>query len=79
MAGEIYEYKTQNNSFATMMLRRITAYSLIVTLNDFEIAKRSRHYKRDMSENCPKTTYGYSKNEIALMQKEGTIVEINRE
>ena len=79
VVGDIYEYRANNGSYSTMKLRNITNDSLFLSLNDYEIDKRSRLYKIDKEQNYPETTYGYSKVEITLMQAEGIILEINRD
>ena len=78
VVGDIYEYKADNGSYSTMKLKRITSDSLFLSLNNYEIDKRSRIYKIDKTENYPETTFGYSKREISLMEKNGIILEINR-
>lgn len=77
--GDIYEYKANNGSFSTMRLERITSDSLYLSLNDFEISKKSRIYKIDKDENYSDITYGYSKNEMTQMHKDGIIFDINRD
>ncbi|HDZ07059.1 hypothetical protein LCGC14_0473710 [marine sediment metagenome] len=62
-----------------MKLQKITSDSLYLSLNDYEISKKSRLYKIDKSENYSDVTYGYSKSEISQMQKDGIILEINRD
>lgn len=77
--GDIYEYKADNGSYSTMKLEKVTSDSLYLSLNDYEISKKSRLYKIDKDENYSEITYGYSKNEISQMQKEGIIFDINRD
>ncbi|WP_424002081.1 hypothetical protein [Maribacter sp. IgM3_T14_3] len=77
--GDIYEYKADNGSYSTMRLMKVTSDSLYLSLNDYEISKKSRLYKIDKDENYSEVTYGYSKNEISQMQKEGIILDINRD
>ncbi|TVZ15264.1 hypothetical protein JM81_1489 [Maribacter sp. MAR_2009_72] len=77
--GDIYKYRVDNGNYSTMKLVSITQDSLFLSLNDYEISKRSRIYKIDKPENYPDTYFGYSKHEISLMEKDGTILEINRD
>jgi len=77
--GDIYEYKANNGSYSTMKLRKVTTDSLFLSLNDYEISKKSRLYKIEKEENYPETTYGYSKNEMKLMLAEGIILAIDRD
>lgn len=76
--GDIYEYQANNGSYSTMRLEKITSDSLYLSLNNYEISKRSRIYKIDKDENYADVTYGYSKNEITQMYKEGIVFDINR-
>ncbi|WP_133685585.1 hypothetical protein [Maribacter spongiicola] len=62
-----------------MRLEKVTSDSLYLSLNDYEISKKSRLYKIDKEENYSEVTYGYSKNEISQMQKEDIIFDINRD
>ena len=75
--GDVYEYKADSGSYSTMKLEKITSDSLY--LNDYEISKKSRLYKIDKVENYSDVTYGYSKSEMSQMQKDGIILEINRD
>ena len=77
--GDIYEYEANNGSFSTMRLEKVTTDSLFLSLNDFEISKKSRIYKIDKDENYSEITYGYSKSEMIQMHKEGIIFDINRD
>lgn len=77
--GDVYEYKATNGNYSTMKLRSITEDSLFLSLNDFEIAKRTRIYKIDKEENYPKTTYGYSREEIKEMKNDGIVLDVNRD
>lgn len=77
--GDIYEYQVENGYYSTMKLKKVTSDSLFLSLNDFEISKKSRLYKIDKEENYPDTMYGYSKHEIRIMQKEGVIFDIERD
>ncbi|MGB3145716.1 MAG: hypothetical protein WBB24_16575 [Maribacter sp.] len=77
--GDVYEYKTNNGSYSTMKLRKFTNDSLFLSLNDYEIGKKSRLYKIEKIENYPEATYGYSKSEMKLMKSDGIILKINRD
>ena len=77
--GDVYEYKADSGSYSTMKLEKITSDSLFLSLNDYEISKKSRLYKIDKEENYSEVTYGYSKTEMSEMQKDGIILEINRD
>ncbi|KSA11600.1 hypothetical protein I600_3794 [Maribacter dokdonensis DSW-8] len=77
--GDIYEYKANNGSYSTMRLEKVTTDSLFLSLNDFEISKKSRIYKIDKDENYSEITYGYSKSEMIQMHKEGIVFDINRD
>ncbi|APQ16551.1 hypothetical protein [Maribacter hydrothermalis] len=79
VVGDIYEYKADNGNYSTMKLKKVTEDSLYLSLNDFEISKKSRLYKIDKDENYPEITYGYSKTEMLQMQKQGVILDINRD
>ncbi|MDP2527632.1 hypothetical protein [Maribacter dokdonensis] len=77
--GDIYEYNANNGSYSTMRLEKVTTDSLFLSLNDFEISKKSRIYKIDKDENYSEITYGYSKSEMIQMHKEGIVFDINRD
>jgi len=77
--GDIYEYKANNGSYSTMRLEKVTTESLFLSLNDFEISKKSRIYKIDKDENYSEITYEYSKSEMIQMHKEGIVFDINRD
>ena len=62
-----------------MRLEKVTTDSLFLSLNDFEISKKSRIYKIDKDENYSEITYGYSKSEMIQMHKEGIVFDINRD
>ncbi|WP_298479207.1 zinc-ribbon domain-containing protein [uncultured Maribacter sp.] len=79
LAGDIYDYKTENSQYSTMRIIHVSADSVYVQLNDFEIGRSSKIYKIDKEENYSKKAYGYSKDEIKTMYDQRIIIDIDRE
>ena len=77
--GDVYEYKADNGNYSTMKIRKVTADSLFLSLNDYEISRKSRLYKIEKDENYPETIYGYSKSEMKQMKQQGIILNIARD
>ncbi len=76
--GDIYEFKTESGYYSTLKVMQVTADSVIVAPNDYEIEKKSRIYKIDKEENYPEYTYGISKTDLKKMYDSKEIYDINR-
>ena len=79
LAGDIYDYKTEDSQYSTMRIIHVSKDSVYMQLNDYEIGKSSKIYKIDKEENYSKKAYGYSKEEIKTMYDQKIIIDIDRE
>lgn len=79
LAGDIYNYKTEDAQYSTMRIIHISADSIYVQLNDYEIGRKSKVYKIDKEENYSEKAFSYSKEKIKTMYKEKIIIDIDRD
>lgn len=78
VAGDIYKFKTENSRYSTLKVIRVSADSIFVTPNEYEIDKMSAVYKIDKAENYGDYSYGISKEEMKQMHTKKDIYDIDR-
>ncbi len=76
--NDVYEYKTDSGYYSTLKVVQVTADSVVVSPNDYEVEKRSGLYKIDKQENYIEATYGISKEDLIKMYDQKEIFDINR-
>ncbi len=76
--GDIYEFKTESGYYSTLKVMQVTADSVIVSPNNYEMEKKSRLYKIEKPENYAEFTYGISKENLKKMYEEEEIFDIER-
>lgn len=77
-AGDVYGYELDLNAYSTLKIERITADSLFMSPNLYEISKRHKISRIDLPKNYADFTEGYSKEEIKNMYQTGVIFKISR-
>ena len=79
LAGDVYEYKVESGNYSTLKVDRVTADSVYVLENLYEINRITKLYKIDKSENYLPESYGISRSRIKLMHDSGEIMNIKRD
>lgn len=77
-AGDIYEYKVGYGSYTTFKVVEVTADSLFIMDNLYEVNKSSGIYKIDKEENYTEPVYGVGRQDITDMHTAGDVLGINR-
>jgi hypothetical protein len=77
-SGDIYEFKTEDGSYSTWKLTKVTMDSLGISFNKFAISKITGLYKIEKPENYPDTTVWISKTTVSKMYSDGKISGIER-
>ncbi len=78
MEGDVYEYRSESN-YTTFKINNISADSIFVIHNDYEINKITKIHTIDKPENYTNLPYGISKGELKELFDSGKIVGINRD
>lgn len=77
--GDIYEYNTKINYYSTLKVLEVTADSVFVSQNTYEISDNTKISDIDIVENYPKTGNGISRKKVVKMYNEDIIYDVNRE
>lgn len=78
-AGDVYEFKTEGGNYTLFKLQSVTADSVIVTFNNYEVNKITGLTQIDKEENYSDSTlYAFSRAQISAMFEAGEILDINR-
>jgi hypothetical protein len=78
MAGDVYEYKTEEGAYSTFRLSDVATDTVSVNFNNYEVDKISGLYKIEKEENYSDTTYYLSRVQLTEMDSAGEIVDIDR-
>ena len=76
--GDIIEYRTETSQYSTMKVIEVMQDSVLVSINNYEIARSSKIHKMDTHENDADDHYAIAKTALHAMQREGTLLKINR-
>jgi hypothetical protein len=76
--GDVYEYKVSPNRYSTMKVVDVSADSVFVSENDYEVNKMTGIYKIDKDINYSPYTYGITRSMIKSMYDSGEIYDVNR-
>ncbi|WGD35192.1 zinc-ribbon domain-containing protein [Olleya sp. YS] len=80
LVGDVYSVETSQKGFySSMKVSEVTADSIFVIYNDYEIDKKSKIYKIDKIENYTTERGGFSKAEIKSLFDENVIFEVDRD
>lgn len=76
--GDVYEYKTSDNSYSTLKVTKVFGDSIFVSQNEYETNKMYKTYKIDKIENYSELSYVISKAELKEMYESEEIFDVNR-
>lgn len=76
--GDVYEYQISKTEYSTMKIIKISADSVYVNLNRYNVDIPSRTNKIDKTKNYKKNMVSFERQEINDMYNEGKILEIKR-
>lgn len=78
LAGDVYYYKTEQGGYSTLKVMSVSADSVFVAENEFEISRMSKTYKIEKPENYSDYTFGLANSEIQAMYESGEIYNVSR-
>lgn len=77
--GDVYEYEIESGSYSTMKVIEVSADSVFVKPNEYEINKRTKMYKIDKPENYAEFSFSMSLEQLKEMHTSGDIFGIDRD
>lgn len=77
--GDVYSIDNGENSYSAMKVYEVTADSVYVLLNDYEIDKKNAIDEIDKTEYYTTEKYSFSSKDILNMFNEETIFEVDRD
>lgn len=76
--GDVYRYKVAKGVYSSLKVMNVSADSVFVAPNEYEINKRSKIHRIDKAENYAEFSYGIAKTKINEMYQANEIFYISR-
>lgn len=76
--NDIIDYKSSDNAYSTLKITKVTADSISIVANTMEIAKKSKLYKIDESENYNAERYSLSRADYKEAFKTERFLDVDR-